>query len=674
MEGKRMSGHDGTDNHSDNDCFAAVLARRLGRRDILAGVAGAGLGAMAGLFAVPPLQARAAGTAPLRGAKRSAPQVELGFTPVAMSRLDSVVVPEGYSARPFLPWGTPITGSYPAFRPDGGNTAAEQAQQIGQHHDGMHYFPLRSGAAANTGGLLCVNHEYVQLNTLHPEGPTVVGGKRTVAAEALKEIAAHGVSVVEIRRDETAGTWRAVRGRYNRRITGATPMEFTGPARGSPLLQTRYSPRGTRVRGTLNNCAHGVTPWGTYLTCEENWAEYFSTQEPQPGRHLARYGIGQRSKRYRWEDLPGADFERFDLTPRPGAVARQDDRNEANGFGWVVEIDPFAPRSTPKKRTALGRFAHEGAWFAPPVAGRPLVIYMGDDSRNEYIYKFVTREPWDPARTNGNCLDDGVLHVARFDDDGSGRWLALDLSDAGFRAAAAARGVSFESQADVLVNTRLAADVAGATRMDRPEWAAVHPVTGEVYFTLTNNLSRSPSATDAANPRGQNPYGHIIRWHEAERRADSLRFAWNIFLLAGPPTDSALPRADGSRGPADPASDMFASPDGLWFDPFGTLWIQTDMSESQLNEGPFGNNQMLAANPASGVVKRFFTGVPGCEVSGVVSTPDGRTLFVNVQHPGEQGEIPAGARWSSSWPDGGDARPRSATVIVTRDDGGIVGS
>jgi len=661
-------------NTSDNAEFASVLAKRLGRREMLQGTVGIGLAAATGLFATPSADAQNAYADANGAAALRRQRLTYDFTAVPVSRKDQVVVPDGYTAKAFLPAGTPITGSYPPYLPDGSNTGAEVEQQVGQHHDGMHYFPLAPGAIGNRAGLLCVNHEYVQQDTLLPNGPTVSGGKRTVEDEVRKEIAAHGVSVVEIFRDSRSREWQVAKSRYNRRITGATPMEITGPVRGSKWVQTKYSPAGTRVRGTLNNCAHGHTPWDTYLTCEENWSGYFVNKaSPQPREH-ARFGVATTAGRYRWEDIPGDAYERFNATPIAGATAAQDYRNEPSGFGWVVEIDPFAQRSTPRKRTALGRFAHEGAWFAPATPGRPLVVYMGDDSQNEYIYKFVTQERYRPGQTDGSCLDEGTLYVARFNDDGSGDWLALDYANAGFRAAAAARNVVFESQADVLVNTRLAADVVGATKMDRPEWATVHPITGEVYFTLTNNSSRAAGTTNSANPRGPNPYGHIIRWRELAQRSDALRFNWDLFALAGPEADSAILGATGASVPSLDASNVFASPDGLWIDQFGTLWIQTDMSGSQLTGGPFGNNAMLVADPDTGLIKRFFTGVAGCEVTGVVSTPSGRTLFANLQHPGEQGALLPGSKWSSSWPDGGTSRPRSAIVVVTKDDGGIVGT
>ncbi len=660
-------------NDSDNPRFDDILDRHIGRRALLGGSTAAGLAGAVGLFAAPAADAQSYARGVGLGPRRT-PRLEHAFTPVEINRLDQISVPPGYTASAFLSWGTPITGDYPPFNPDGGNTGAQQEQQVGQHHDGMHYFPLAPGAIGNRAGLFCVNHEYVQQDTLLPNGPTLSGGVRTVEDEVRKEIAAHGVSVVEIFREQRSREWKVAKSRYNRRITGATPMEITGPVRGSKWVQTKYSPNGTRVRGTLNNCGHGHTPWDTYLTCEENWAGYFVNKAAPLPREHARYGVATTAGRYRWEDIPGDAYERFNATPIAGATASQDYRNEPNGFGWIVEIDPFGARSVPKKRTALGRFAHEGAWFAPATPGRPLVVYMGDDSQNEYIYKFVTRERYRPAQTDGSCLDEGVLYVARFNDDGSAEWIALDHANAAFRAAAAAKNVVFENQADVLVNTRLAADVVGATKMDRPEWAAVHPVTSEVYFTLTNNAARTPANTDSANPRGPNPNGHIIRWRELGQRPEALRFNWDSFVLAGPEADSAVLGASSGDVPALDADNRFASPDGLWIDQFGTLWIQTDMSGNQLNIGPFGNNAMLVADPDTGLIKRFFTGVPGCEVTGVISTPNGRTLFAGIQHPGEQGAVPPGAKWSSAWPDGGTARPRSSVVIVTRDDGGIVGT
>lgn len=655
-------GEDPDTNHSGNPTFQSIVDRRYSRREVLQG--GIGLAVAAGFWGGANSALAAFGSVSPRGPAGSAPT--LAFDPVAITRADQVTVPAGYTASAFIPWGTPIVAPFPAYQDGGLNSGADQEAQIGMHHDGMYYFPLFHGPRGNRQGLLCINHEYIQPNTIHANGPTLENGVRTIADEVRKEVAAHGVTVVEIQAT-ARGEWDVVRGRYNRRITAGTPMEITGPVRGNDLVKTLYSPDGTATRGTVNNCAYGSTPWGTYLTCEENWAGYFVNDGAQPREH-SRYGVSTSANhsRYFWHTVAGTDeYVRFNATPTGGS-AIEDYRNEPNSYGWVVEIDPFDPTSTPKKHTALGRFGHEGAWLAPALQGQPLVCYMGDDANNEYIYKYVSKQRYFRSTAGSELLDDGTLYVARFNDDGSGDWLALDINDPAFLAAAA--GVEFKDQADVLVNARLAADVVGATRMDRPEWGTVHPKTREVYMTLTNNTRRAADAVNAANPRGPNPYGHIIRWREEDNRSSATRFQWDIFVLAGPESDSR--QLDGA---ALDSSNIFASPDGLWIDQFGTLWIQTDMSGSQLNSGPFGNNQMLVANPQTGDIQRFFVGPVGCEVTGVVSTPDGKTLFVNIQHPGEQGAVPDGAQYSSSWPDGGSARPRAATVIVTKDDGGVVG-
>ncbi len=626
------------------------------RREVLAG--GAALGALAFLGVSLPGQAEAS-----QGEARGLgfpfkPRRRLAFEGIPTGRADTITVPPGYKATPFIPWGTPITGRYPAFAEDASNSAQDQAEQTGMHHDGMHFFPIdtRHGLGLRSDhGLLVLNHEYIDAPLLHPNGPTVVNGKRTSAEEVRKEINAHGVSVVEIRRD-VRGEWTVVPSRRNRRITAATPMQINGPARGNKLLQTRHSPNGTAARGTQNNCSNGFTPWGTYLTCEENWAGYFSTRDTDLPRELKRYGL-RNGSRFGWETLPGDEFERFDAT-RKTTDAKGDYRNEPNQFGWIVEIDPFEPDSVPVKRTALGRFAHEGLIFAPVKAGRPVVCYSGDDSQNEYIYKYVSRDAYRPGRSNGRLLDEGTLYVARFNADGSGQWLALDINDKSFLKACLAAGVAFADQGEVLINTRLAADVVGATKMDRPEWGAVNPDNGEVYFTLTNNTART--TPDAPNPRPANAYGHIIRWREQSRDYSGQAFNWNLFMLAGPETDSRGPNGK----PLD-ASNILASPDGLWFDDDGRLWIQTDMSGSQLASGPFGNNQMLVADPRSGELKRFLVGPLGAEVTGIAATPDFRTLFVNIQHPGE-GSTPTNL--TSTWPDGPGKRPRSSTVVITRED------
>ncbi len=587
----------------------------------------------------------------------------LGFTALATSRADTITLPAGYTATAFVPWGTPLTGSMPAYKPDASNTGADQEQQVGAHHDGVYFFPIDANTTntSSTEGLLVMNHEYIDPALIHTNGQTL--GATRPADEVRKEIAAHGVSVIHIRKN--ASSWEVVNGSpFNRRITGATPMDIRGPAAGDAKLATKYSPNGTATRGTLNNCGMGSTPWNTYLTAEENWAGYFVNKDANLAREHKRYGVSTKNGRYFWEvaDSGADEYLRFDASAN-GASALEDYRNEPNTFGWMVEIDPFDPEGRPQKRTALGRFGHEGVIFAPAVEGKPVVCYSGDDSQNEYIYKFVSAAPYHKATAGGWLLNSGTLYVARFNADGSGTWLPLDINNVEFLAKAALAGANFSSQADVLINTRTAADVMGATKMDRPEWGAVHPETGEVYFTLTNNTARTEA--DAANPRVKNAEGHIIRWREG---ADNTSFHWDIFMLGG---NAGTVTGTGDTAVTLTEENHFASPDGLLIDSRGVLWIQTDMSGSQQAEGPYGNNQMLAADPVTKQVKRFFVGPVDAEVTGVTLTPDLKTMFVNIQHPGDRSTP---SNFTSHWPDGKGARPRSATVIVTKDDGGIIGS
>lgn len=585
------------------------------------------------------LRAGALGLLAPLGACVTAPQgATPGFVSVPLSDTDTVTVPPGYSTQVIAPWGDPvgIAGRLPAFRPDASNTADEQAVQMGMHHDGMHYVPLDG----SDRGLLVMNHEYIDDGLLHPDGTAP-----WTAEKVRKGQAAHGVSVIEVARD--GDRWRVVApSAYARRITTLTPVAVGGPAAGHPLLRTAADPTGRRVTGTLNNCASGLTPWGTYLTGEENFIIYFDGPE-SPDAHQARWGLTRRGVGMKWAQFD----ERFDAVKHP---------NEPNRFGWVVEIDPLDPTSTPVKRTALGRGAHEGATVAVTRDGRA-VVYSGEDAQFEYIYKFVSRDRIAPggAAANRTLLDHGTLHVARFDADGRGRWLPL-VHGAGPLDAAA----GFADQGEVLVKARQASDALGGTKMDRPEWIAVDTARRDVYCTLTNNTRRGAPGfpgVDAANPRDDNAAGHIIRWQE-DGDFDGVAFSWHHFVLAGRPDQGGNVRGD-----------LFACPDGLWVDTRGLLWIQTDTSS---RKSGMGNNMMLAADPRTGEVRRFLTGPRECEVTGVTSTPDGRTMFVNIQHPGEsplaaRNDPAQPMRWSR-WPDGG--RPRSATVVVRRHDGGVVGT
>lgn len=635
-------------NFSDNREFADVLNINLSRRRFLQG--GAAVAATAFL-------AGCAGPVSTLSNRNT-----LGFTPVAISHHDNIQVPAGYSAKAFLPWGTPLTANAADFHGNASNSGADQEQQIGSHHDGMHFFPIDAKTTATNSreGLLVINHEYVDPAFLHAEGPIPAPRPQT---QVHKEIAAHGVSVAHIA--DVDGEWQLQQhSPLNRRITGSTPMEIRGPAAGHAKMRTKFSPEGRATRGTINNCAHGYTPWGTYLTCEENWARCF-VNKGEHTREQTRYGVATDNGRYYWETAtPSADqYDRFDVTATADS-ATEDYRNEANTFGWIVEIDPFDANSTPIKHTALGRFAHEGIVFAPAEEGKPLVAYSGDDARFEYIYKFVSAKPYQRATAGSHLLESGTLYVARFDEDGNGEWLPLDINNTEFQAAARAANVEFSDQGDVLLNARLAADILGATKMDRPEWGAVHPLTGEVYFTLTNNTRRSEDQTDAANPRAENYAGHIIRWRE--QGDTQTAFAWDIFMLGGEPgtyTASSAITLD--------ESNHHACPDGLWFDNSGLLWIQTDMSGAIQGGEVYGNNMMLVADTNKREVKRFLTGPVDCEITGVVTTPDRKTMFINVQHPGEGSTAQAP---TSHWPDGGNSRPRSSTVVIRRTDGGEIGS
>ena len=574
----------------------------------------------------------------------------LGFTAVPASLRDAVVVPPEYEYHVLYRWGDPtgIGSSLPAFRPDASNTAEDQALQAGMHHDGMHFFPLGSDGRR---ALLVLNHEYTDEQQLHADGAAPL-----TAAKVRKSQHAVGVSVIEIERLPSG--WRQVLpSGYARRIHARTPMHIAGPAAGSALLRTAADPSGREVLGTLANCAMGVTPWGTYLTCEENFHGYFGADKSLGGTSDAaarRYGTTPGGQ---WVDWYRFD-ERFDVLKHP---------NESHRFGWVVEIDPMDPASTPIKRTALGRKCTESATCTLTRDGR-VAVYMGDDARFEFIYKFVSRDRVRPGgyAANRDLLDHGTLYAARFDASGQGAWLELPNGDNGHA-----------DQAEVLVHARLAASARGATPMDRPEWVAIHPRTAEVFVSLTNNSQRGAPgrpAVDTANPRASNLGGHIMRWAEAGADAAATTFTWSHFVLAG---DPAVAGTD-TRYPS-PQADAFGAPDGLHFDSAGLLWIQTDMSGQAIGKGTYanlGNNALLCADLATGSIKRFLTGPNGSEITGCVVTPDRSTLFVNIQHPGETSDS-GGARANSAWPDGsepGSARPRSAIVAVRRRNGGAVGT
>ena len=667
---------------------------------------------------------------------------QLGFTPVAKNLLDVVTVPAGYSVQVLYRLGDPINSSTPDYVGDGTDT--NFGSRAGDHHDGMYYFGLSATGTTpdpnnSTRGILCINHENITECYLQPNGVTAPGGIRP-EAEAIKEMEAHGVSVIEVSRAGTSGAWSYSRSStFNRRITPLTPMTFSGPVRGNALLQTAFSPTGVAGRGTINNCANGFTPWSTYLTCEENWAGYFrrNAAVDNPRRTakeitaLTRYSVGggPLSGNNSWFTVVASDptntiYRRWNAEVS-GATSTADFRNEANQFGWVVEIDPFDPNSTPRKRTALGRMAHEGAWPGRFTAGVKPAWYMGDDATGDYCYKFVSNTAWataDATATNrlaigDKYLDAGTLYVARFNADGSGQWLPLVFGQGPLTAANAA--YPFADQADVLTHARLAGDALGATRMDRPEWTAVNPKTGEMYLTLTNAGTRGGAlALDAANPRAYvdppstargNRNGHIIRLRETGDTTEALTFTWDIYVFAaGSDLDATNINLSGLT-----ADNDMSSPDGLWFsrtqnaggigDPL--LWVQTDdgaftdqtncmMLVGQVGQVGDGGTRQVTSTLANGTtvtvttrigaapgtrLRRFLVGPKQCEITGIDSTPDGRSVFVNIQHPGETNSPTPPNPLVSNWPatQGGasapTARPRSATIVITKNDGGVVG-
>jgi uncharacterized protein len=719
--------HDsGNDNNpSNNSTFDSIVTTRLSRRTMLGGATSAAALALTG--------AGLAGKAIAHGTAGgfSRERFRLNFKPVAKSLEDSVILPPGYRYDVLYALGDSIHPRLTGFANDGTDEYWTYQYRAGDHHDGMYFFGKggdgRWDRNASSNGMLCVNHEAMTPAYLHPTGQTIVNGTRTVAEEVRREFYVHGVSIIEV--SGRSGKWRYERSsRFNQRVHTMTPMKITGPASRSKYLVTRFSPEGNMTRGTVNNCANGHTPWGTYLTCEENFAGYFrriaaNDNPKRTAKEIAafsRYGVAGAGRELWATVTPDTEdnlFGRWNAEKLGSSADGSDDyRNVANTYGWVVEIDPFDPDQVPRKRTALGRFGHEGAELGPVKAGEPIVFYMGDDSRNEYIYKFVSAHPWDPRDAGGGFkagdkyLDAGSLYVAKFLPDGSGQWLELSFGKNGIDGANPL--YSFTDAADMLVNLRFAADWVGATRMDRPEWAAVNPSNGEVYVTLTNNAAaqRPITAVDAANPRfyndkratGQdqkgNPNGHVIRFVEGGGYADALSFEWDVYLF-------------GARSSADPANvnlsgltagNDFSSPDGLWFSRAkpGLLWLETD-------DGAYTdttNCMLLAALPgktgdgaprsitnvdgaASSTVttyvgtaggeqrlRRFMVGPRECEITGIAETPDGKALFINIQHPGESSAPNyATGEFGSHWPDGGVSRPRSATIVITRDDGGPIG-
>ncbi|MFO1082084.1 MAG: PhoX family phosphatase [Reyranellaceae bacterium] len=615
-----------------------LIEQRLARRDTLRGLLGAGALATLGQMAIG------------RPAEAAGPS-SLTFQELAHGLDADQHVAEGYRVQVLIRWGDPVLGDAPPFVP-ARLTAEAQSRQFGYNNDylGLHALPRddRSGDRF----LLVANHEYINSNLMFAGlGSGRDANLKTTREQVEVEMAAVGGSVVEIVR--SAGGWSVVPGsRYARRLAATTPMTLSGPAAGHALLRTAADPSGRHVLGMLNNCAGGSTPWGTWLTCEENFDVYFggdASRLPMPDLHK-RYGVGRASAYGWWRHV-----ERFDLAREP---------NEPNRFGWVVEIDPYDPQATPVKRTALGRFKHEGCTHALAMDGR-VVFYSGDDERFDYVYRFVTARPWNPddRAANRDLLDEGTLSVARFTADGKVQWLPLVHGQGPLTAEN-----GFASQADVLIKTRLAADLLQATPMDRPEDIETNPVNGRVYLVLTNNAARKPEQVDRANPRPANEHGHILEIAPAGGDHASDEGAWSIFLLAGKPGQDAGARYH--RATSD--NGWLSCPDNIAFDSRGRIWIVTDGAPhaAGIADGVYAAD---TAGFGRALPRCFYQAPTGAEVCGPAFAPDDRTLFLAIQHPGED----AGSTFetpSTRWPDFKDGMPpRPAVVAITRKDGGPIG-
>ncbi|QAU35449.1 PhoX family phosphatase [Janthinobacterium sp. 17J80-10] len=729
-------------NTSNNPEFGEILNARISRRNMLRGGVVSAAGALFGSLGL----SACGGDSSVTGNTTTTttttttlpPEKLLGFSAVGKSLADSVVVPAGYTASVIFALGDPLAAATPAYKNDGTDTDFEN--RAGDHHDGMEWFGLSAAGTpsltATDRGLLGMNHEATTDETkasffLHANGGTATLPRP--AAEVDKEIPIHGVAIVEVKK--TGAAWAYVSdSTFNRRVTPLTVVEISGPVRSNALMVTKYSSTGTTTRGTINNCGTGKTPWGTLVTGEENWNGYFTRGAADNAARgndksvtsLNRYGKTQGSaSRHGWESA-GADdkYARWNLSVT-GATAADDYRNEMNTFGYIVEIDPYDKTRAIKKRTALGRFAHESAAFGKPEAGKPLAVYQGDDSRGEYIYKFVSSANWDAADANAadriatgdKYLDAGKLYAAKFNADGSGLWIELNISNAAISGFA---GYAFADQADVLVNARLAADAVGATKMDRPEWCATNPANGEIYFTLTNNSGRvvnsATTPPDAANPRAYtdmkgataqpgNPNGHLIRLREGAAGSAATGFTWDVYLFgAEASADKSLVNLSSLTDDQD-----FSSPDGLAFTPStGICWIQTDdgaytdvtncmmlaalpgqvgdgaaktLSYTKADSSQLNVSTPVGKAPTADTLKRFLVGPKASEITGICETPDGKALFINIQHPGEStrhADVADPTKYVSQWPSnagyGAGKRPRSATIVITKNDGGRVGT
>ncbi|MGX1131932.1 secreted PhoX family phosphatase [Streptomyces glaucescens] len=646
------------------DVIASALSRRSVMRAAAVVTATAATGAVVAGTPTPASAAPAAGM-PAKDASGSKGKGARGlrFTPVAPNTADAVTVPDGYAQNVVIRWGEPILRGAPAFDPEK-QSAKAQAGQFGYNNDFLALLPLPGERGRQ---ILVANHEYTD-EVLMFRGYDAANPTREQVEIAW---AAHGLSAVVVEGERRTGKLVAVpRHPLNRRVTATTEFRLTGPAAGSDLLKTSADPTGTKVLGTLNNCSGGTTPWGTTLHGEENFNQYFANASRATDK---RYGLGSGATERKWERFD----KRFDVAQEP---------NEPHRFGYVVELDPYDPDSTPRKHTALGRFKHEGATVRLTEDGRP-VVYSGDDERFDYFYKFVGSKRMKKGSSravrehNLSLLDEGTLYVARLtgdspaieidgtgklpsdgEFDGSGEWIPLATATAD-GAVSHVEGMTAE---EVFVFTRLAGDKVGATKMDRPEDIEPNPHTGKVYVALTNNTNRGKTgyaAADEANPRNSNKHGQVLELTERWNRADSRRFAWSLFLVAGDPNDPATYFAGFPKDRVSPIS----CPDNVAFDPYGNLWISTDGAQLGSHDGLFG---VATRGDRRGELKQFATMPNGAETCGPVIQD--RRVLVAVQHPGEVDgasvEKPA-----SVWPDGPGRIVRPAVVAVWREDGADIG-
>ena len=639
-------------NPTINPTMGEVIATRYSRRDL-----------MRGALAVTAISATFGPTllAASRSAKAATPS--FGFEEIAAGVDEHHYVAPGYRADILIRWGDPVVAGAPEFDPMA-QSAEKQKLQFGYNNDYLGLVPING---ADDHFLLVVNHEYTNEELMFPGLGAEQSAKEVMFKGMTKELvdiemAAHGGTVLEIRKLD--GRWQVVKDSpLNRRITADTPMSLGGPAAGHDLMKTAADPAGTQVHGMLNNCAGGITPWGTWLSGEENFHGYFwgEAAEGHPNAAaLKRYGAP--GNWYSW----GKYHDRFDITKEP---------NEANRHGWIVEIDPSDPRSVPVKRTALGRFKHEGAENIVNKDGR-LVVYMGDDERFEYVYKYVSNGRYDPAagKANSALLDDGVLYVARYDPDGNVEWLPLVHGQGPLSAEN-----GFPDQATVLINARLAADALGATKMDRPEDVEPHPKTDKVYVLLTNNSRRKAEQIDAANPRPENRFGHIIEMTAPDGDHAATKFTWDILVRCG---DPSIGEVGAVWGPGTSKDGWFGMPDNCAIDHLGRLWIATDGNSDSATGRSDGVWAMETEGEARGTSKHFFRCPVGAELCGPIFTADGRTLFVAVQHPSDDsdqwaafGRVSTFEDPATRWPDFKDGvPPRPSVVVITKEDGGVIGS